>query len=168
MLVSTHKSFEVFLHITINVQSRHLLASIQSYAVISSLPCAPYVATGAQANASLGTGGEERNSTCYQESKGSPKPSADFSFPFHWLNNITFHTHHKEIWEILAFQTQYQRKRKQVLIRLPKVNQPGLIPYKSLFLTDQSQSPIMLRSQFSPLYIKGEWCSMTNPKDHVE
>lgn len=115
MLVSTHKSFEVFPHITINVQSRHLLASIQSYAVISSLPCAPYVATGAQANASLETGGEERNSTCYQESKGSPKPSADFSFPFHWLNNITFHTHRKEIWEILAFQTQYQRKQKQVL-----------------------------------------------------
>ena len=69
LLVSTHKSFEVFPHITISVQSRHLLASIQSYAVLSSLPCAPNVATGAQANASLGTGGEERNSTCIRKVK---------------------------------------------------------------------------------------------------
>ena len=74
LLVSTHKSFEVFPHITISVQSRHLLASIQSYAVLSSLPCAPNVATGAQANASLGTGREERNSTCIRKAKVPPNP----------------------------------------------------------------------------------------------
>lgn len=125
----------------------------------------PYVVTGAQANASLGTGREERNSTCYQEKAKVPQTSADFSFPFS-LAEVTLaaHTHRKEIWENFSIPNSIPKETEAGVERLPKVNQPGLIPYKSLFLTDQSQSPIMPRSQFSPLYIKGEWCSRPTPR----